>query len=141
MTAFEQLPRSPHDKLLFTPGPLTTSMTVKQAMLRDLGARDHEFRRVIVEVREGLLEVAGVSRADGYEAIPMQGCGTMGLEAVLASALPPQAKSAARKPKASLRGRGDVSAIHIFGSPSVTQRICSGGATCWSAATAAPTGR
>lgn len=92
MTAFEQLPRSPHDKLLFTPGPLTTSMTVKRAMLRDLGARDHEFRRVIAEVREGLLEVAGVSRADGYEAIPMQGCGTMGLEAVLASALPPQAK-------------------------------------------------
>lgn len=92
MTDFERLPRSPRDKLLFTPGPLTTSMTVKQAMLRDLGARDHEFRQLIVEVREGLLEVAGVSRAEGYEAIPMQGCGTMGLEAVLASALPPQAK-------------------------------------------------
>jgi 2-aminoethylphosphonate-pyruvate transaminase len=28
------------DKLLFTPGPLTTSHTVKQAMLRDLGSRD-----------------------------------------------------------------------------------------------------
>ena len=25
------------DKALFTPGPLTTSRTVKQAMLRDLG--------------------------------------------------------------------------------------------------------
>ena len=25
------------DKTLFTPGPLTTSQTVKQAMLRDLG--------------------------------------------------------------------------------------------------------
>lgn len=33
MTAFEQLPRAPQDKLLFTPGPLTTSMTVKQADL------------------------------------------------------------------------------------------------------------
>ncbi len=92
MTTFEQLPRSPQDKLLFTPGPLTTSMTVKQAMLRDLGPRDHEFRRIIAEVREGLLEVAGVSRAEGYEAIPIQGCGTIGLEAVLASALPPKAK-------------------------------------------------
>ena len=31
------------DKALFTPGPLTTSATVKQAMLRDLGSRDTEF--------------------------------------------------------------------------------------------------
>jgi 2-aminoethylphosphonate-pyruvate transaminase len=88
MTAFEQLPRSPHDKLLFTPGPLTTSMTVKQAMLRDLGPRDHEFRQLISEVRQGLLEIAGVSQIEGYEAIPMQGCGTMSLEAVFASVLP-----------------------------------------------------
>ena len=92
MTAFAQLPRSPLDKLLFTPGPLTTSMTVKQAMLRDLGSRDHEFRRIIVDVRERLLAVAGLTRAEGYEAIPLQGCGTMGLEAVLTSTLPPRGK-------------------------------------------------
>jgi len=33
----------PKDKILFTPGPLTTSLTVKRAMLRDLGSRDSEF--------------------------------------------------------------------------------------------------
>ena len=33
----------PKDKPLFTPGPLTTSLSVKQAMLRDLGSRDTEF--------------------------------------------------------------------------------------------------
>ena len=31
------------DKLLFTPGPLTTSSTVKEAMLRHLGSRDTAF--------------------------------------------------------------------------------------------------
>ena len=31
------------DKTLFTPGPLTTSQKVKQAMQRDLGSRDFEF--------------------------------------------------------------------------------------------------
>jgi len=30
----------PGDKLLFTPGPLTTSVTVKQAMMHDLAEAD-----------------------------------------------------------------------------------------------------
>ena len=35
------------DKRLFTPGPLSTSLTVKQAMLRDLGSRDEEFMAIV----------------------------------------------------------------------------------------------
>ena len=31
------------DSKLFTPGPLTTSLTVKKAMLYDLGSRDDDF--------------------------------------------------------------------------------------------------
>ena len=42
------------DRPLFTPGPLTTSGTVKQAMLRDLGSRDDEFIGVVREIREQL---------------------------------------------------------------------------------------
>jgi 2-aminoethylphosphonate-pyruvate transaminase len=76
------------DKLLFTPGPLCTSAGVKQAMLRDLGSRDQEFISVIAEVRSRLLEVAGVSKEGGYEAIPVQGSGTFGLEAVVSSTVP-----------------------------------------------------
>lgn len=79
------------DKILFTPGPLTTSQTVKQAMLRDLGSRDFEFITTIKEIRQKLLEVGCVARA-GYEAIPMQGSGTFGLEAVVSSTIPPQGK-------------------------------------------------
>ena len=80
------------DKLLFTPGPLTTSPTVKQAMLRDLGSRDDEFIAMVRSVRERLLGIAGVSQAQGFEAIPMQGSGTFGVESVIASVLPVDGK-------------------------------------------------
>jgi 2-aminoethylphosphonate-pyruvate transaminase len=79
------------DKLLFTPGPLTTSPTVKQAMLRDLGSRDTEFITLVRDIRRRLVTLAEVSEED-YTAIPMQGSGTFGLEAVLASVIPPTGK-------------------------------------------------
>ena len=82
----------PQDKPLFTPGPLTTSLTVKQAMLRDLGSRDVEFIAAVRELRDELLSVAGVSQEAGYEAIIMQGSGTFSVEAVIASAMPPHGK-------------------------------------------------
>lgn len=80
------------DKPLFTPGPLTTSQTVKQAMLRDLGSRDTEFIEVVQEIRSELLAVAGVTKADGFECILMQGSGTFGIEAVISCATPPSGK-------------------------------------------------
>lgn len=75
-----------NDKPLFTPGPLTTSRTVKQAMLRDLGSRDSEFLRVVREIREKLLGVANL-RGD-YECVLMQGSGTFSVEAVIGSTIP-----------------------------------------------------
>jgi 2-aminoethylphosphonate-pyruvate transaminase len=81
-----------HDKPLFTPGPLTTSRTVKQAMLRDLGSRDREFIDVVREIREELLVLGGVSRAAGYECVLLQGSGTYGIEAVISSIVPRDGK-------------------------------------------------
>jgi 2-aminoethylphosphonate-pyruvate transaminase len=66
---------------------LTTSLTVKQAMLRDLGSRDAAFIRVVEEIRERLLAIGQVSKEAGYEAIPMQGSGTFGIEATLGSVI------------------------------------------------------
>ena len=80
------------DKPLFTPGPLTTSGTVKQAMLRDLGSRDHEFIGLIKDIRNGLLRLAGLSQGEGWEAVPMQGSGTFAIESVISSISPPGAK-------------------------------------------------
>ncbi|HMQ52832.1 MAG TPA: 2-aminoethylphosphonate--pyruvate transaminase [Anaerolineae bacterium] len=78
-----------NQKLLFTPGPLTTSPSVKEAMLRDLGSRDAEFMDVVSDIRRSLLKLGGVAEA-GYETIIMQGSGTFGLEAVFSSVTPPQ---------------------------------------------------
>src|SRR5579872_285159 len=83
---------SSHDKLLFTPGPLTTSLSVKQAMLHDAGSWHFEFNAIVQQAREEILALAGLSREQGYEAILMQGSGTFGVEAVLASAMPPAGK-------------------------------------------------
>lgn len=79
------------DKTLFTPGPLTTGRAVKQAMLRDLGARDDTFLRVVRECREMLLFAAGVY-SEGYDVVFLQGCGTYGVEAVLGCAVPRDGK-------------------------------------------------
>lgn len=76
------------DKTLFSPGPLTTSLTVKQAMLRDIGSRDDSLIALLRDVRVKLLTLAGVTREDGYEAILMQGSGTYGVESVISSVVP-----------------------------------------------------
>ena len=82
------------DKLLFTPGPLTTSVSVKQAMLHDAGSWHFEFNAKVKWVREKILEVAGLSRDAGWEAILLQGSGTFGVEAVFATCVPPNGKVA-----------------------------------------------
>jgi 2-aminoethylphosphonate-pyruvate transaminase len=83
------------DKLLFTPGPLTTSATVKSAMLRDMGSRDCEFLEAVREIRERLLSVGGAEspRNGGeYECVLMQGSGTFAIEAVISSVIPRDGK-------------------------------------------------
>src|SRR5690349_1975953 len=82
------------DKLLFTPGPLTTSLSVKQAMLRDAGSWHFEFNASVHSIRDRLLALAGLSRERGFECILLQGSGTFGVEAVFATAVPPNGKVA-----------------------------------------------
>jgi len=72
------------NKLLFTPGPLTTSSGVKEAMLRDLGSRDAEFLEIVREIREQLLALGNVARPD-HECVLMQGSGTFMIESVISS--------------------------------------------------------
>lgn len=79
------------DKILFTPGPLTTSRTVKQAMLRDLGSRDKEFIGIVAEIRNNLLTLCNTKKGK-YEAVLMQGSGTFGVESVISSTVPPDGK-------------------------------------------------
>jgi 2-aminoethylphosphonate-pyruvate transaminase len=74
------------DPLLLTPGPLTTSKSVKTAMVHDWGSRDATFLRINTQVLEQL--VAIVSGGDQYVTVPMQGSGTFAVEAMLTTLVP-----------------------------------------------------
>jgi 2-aminoethylphosphonate-pyruvate transaminase len=78
------------DPWLLTPGPLTTSATVKQAMLHDWGSRDANFIRINREVREGLLAIAGA--AGSHVCVPVQGSGTFAVEAMVGTLVPRDGK-------------------------------------------------
>ena len=80
------------DALLFTPGPLTTSASVKAAMQRDVGSRDAEFIKIVADIRNELLRIGGVSKEQGFEAVLMQGSGTFAIESVLSSIIPPDGR-------------------------------------------------
>jgi len=74
------------DAYLLTPGPLTTSITVKQAMLHDYGSRDAGFVELNQIVCEKLLAIIDAN-AD-FECVPVQGSGTFAVEAMLATLIP-----------------------------------------------------
>jgi 2-aminoethylphosphonate-pyruvate transaminase len=79
------------DPWLLTPGPLTTSPAVKQAMLHDFGSRDHDFINVNRRVRE---ELAALVDGNGaYTCVPLQGSGTFVVEAMLGTLVPPGGKA------------------------------------------------
>lgn len=75
---------------LLTPGPLTTSRTVKLAALADWGSRDIEFRNLVREIRDGLKALANCD--ENYECVIMQGSGTFAIEAALGSFCPAKRK-------------------------------------------------
>lgn len=81
------------EPLLFTPGPLTVSGAVKQAMLVDYGSRDSLFLDMVTGVRSGLLSIAGASKETGHECVILQGCGTMAVEAMIGCAVPRDGKA------------------------------------------------
>ena len=74
------------DPWLLTPGPLTTSATVKQAMLHDWGSRDQEFIAINGRMRRRLVEL--VNGQGSFVTVPMQGSGTFAVEAMLGSFVP-----------------------------------------------------
>lgn len=69
---------------LYTPGPLSTTLTTKQAMLRDWGTRDVEYQNLVQDTRRKLLKIASAKEND-YAIVFMQGSGTFGVESVLNS--------------------------------------------------------
>jgi 2-aminoethylphosphonate-pyruvate transaminase len=79
-----------HDPWLLTPGPLTTSLSVKQAMLHDWGSRDTKFLAINSRMRSRLVAMIGGEGA--YTCVPMQGSGTFAVEAMIGAFVPPAGK-------------------------------------------------
>ncbi|MGH6807262.1 MAG: 2-aminoethylphosphonate--pyruvate transaminase, partial [Ensifer adhaerens] len=76
---------------LLTPGPLTTAYEVKEAMLRDWGSWDGDFRAMTAELRRQLLDIAGDAKGE-FDCVPMQGSGSFSVEAMLGSFVPRDGK-------------------------------------------------
>ena len=74
------------DRILLTPGPLTTTLRTKLAMLHDWGSWDADFIAVTASVRRRLLAI--VHGQDSHVVVPLQGSGTFSVEAAVASVVP-----------------------------------------------------
>jgi len=83
------MPKS-RDPWLLTPGPLTTSASVKEAMLHDWGSRDQAFIAINREVRDRLVALAGGEGS--HVCVPLQGSGTFAVEAMIGTLVPPAGK-------------------------------------------------
>ena len=72
--------------LLLTPGPLSTTRSVKEVMLRDWCTWDDDYNQGVVQViRRTLVGLA--TRAKGYTSVLMQGSGTFAVEALVGTAI------------------------------------------------------
>jgi len=76
---------------LLTPGPLSTALETKQAMLRDWGSWDGDFRAMTAEMCRRLLEMAGDTEG-AFACVPMQGSGSFAVEAMLGTLVPRDGK-------------------------------------------------
>jgi len=74
------------DAILLTPGPLTTTLRTKLAMLRDWGSWDTDFIAITAELRRQLLAI--VHGEATHTVVPLQGSGTFSVEAAVATVVP-----------------------------------------------------
>lgn len=82
---------SDRNYLLLTPGPLTTSDGVKQAMLFDSCTWDEDYNLGVVQsIRRQLVALA--TQSAGYTAVLLQGSGSFAVEGVLGTVIGPQDK-------------------------------------------------
>jgi 2-aminoethylphosphonate-pyruvate transaminase len=74
------------DRILLTPGPLTTTLRTKLAMLKDWGSWDADFNAVTAQLRSDLLDI--VHGHDSHVVVPLQGSGTFSVEAAVSTLVP-----------------------------------------------------
>ena len=77
------LNHDPNTYKLLTPGPLTTTLSVREAMLIDRCTWDEDYKAMTQDIRARLLKLAHAG--NDYTTVLMQGSGTFGVESVLSS--------------------------------------------------------
>ena len=82
------IPENPY--LLLTPGPLSTSPTVRQAMLKDWCTWDDDYNQLVESIRARLVTLAlpkAPEKLDEYTSVLMQGSGSASVESVIGSVI------------------------------------------------------
>ena len=87
----EKVGASKKDPLLLTPGPLTTTLLTKEAMLHDWGSRDTKFLEINLSLQKRLINI--VDGKDTHVCVPLQGSGTLFIEATIATLIPPDGEA------------------------------------------------
>jgi 2-aminoethylphosphonate-pyruvate transaminase len=79
-----------NDSILLTPGPLTTTLRTKQAMLRDWGSWDGDFNGLTARVCKQMVDL--IDGEGTYACVPLQGSGTFAVEATMGTLVPRDGK-------------------------------------------------
>ncbi|NQZ32765.1 MAG: 2-aminoethylphosphonate--pyruvate transaminase [Oceanospirillaceae bacterium] len=79
-----EFPNNPY--LLLTPGPLSTTNSVKSVMLKDWCTWDNDYNSIVQKIRAQVVGLA--TKMAGYTSVLMQGSGTASVESVIGSVVP-----------------------------------------------------
>ncbi|MEE4116672.1 MAG: 2-aminoethylphosphonate--pyruvate transaminase [Marinilabiliaceae bacterium] len=80
------------EKLLFTPGPVSTLQSVKSQMFKDFCSDEHEVINVIENVHYNLLNIVGQKGDSDYDVILLQGPGPYAIESAISSLIPHESR-------------------------------------------------
>ena len=80
--------------LLLTPGPLTTTRTVRESMMQEYSTWDVDYNGIVQSIRTRLVELAtgDAANPDTHTAVLMPGSGTFTVESVVGSVIPSDGK-------------------------------------------------
>ena len=80
--------------LLLTPGPLSTTRTVREAMMHEFSTWDVDYNRIVQSIRERLVGLATCDSANlgACTATLIPGSGTFVVESVIGSVIPPNGR-------------------------------------------------
>jgi 2-aminoethylphosphonate-pyruvate transaminase len=80
--------------LLLTPGPLSTTRAVRDAMMQEYSTWDVDYNSLVQSIRSRLVRLAAcdVTNLEAYTATLTPGSGTFAVESVVGSVIPPDGK-------------------------------------------------